>query len=80
MRFATKEQLLSSVRSRYREADGVERYRLSKKINELIAAGVFTDAELRQSFGLTVAQWAILKSKMSGHANAYENMQIARGE
>lgn len=43
-------------------------------------AGDITDAQMRAVFGLTLAQWSALKTRLTNMRTAYRAIDAARGE
>lgn len=76
----TTDQLLARLRERYRNSSNEETAKISKFIVDRIALGDFTDAQVRDSFGLLPSQWAVLKTKMGVLAAKYVDLRSAGGE
>lgn len=76
----TLAQFAARMRARYREAGREEAARLATWILNRIDAGHVTDAQVRNAFGLTVAQWNALKTKMTDMRLHYNAVQSAQGE
>ena len=76
----TPAQFLSRLRDAYASAQGSDVARLATRMQDWITAGDFTEAQVRQAFGLTLAQWAPLKARMITLRTQYQAVQAARGE
>lgn len=76
----TQAQFTARVRARYDGAVGDEAARLAAWIMDALDAGDFTDAELRQAWGKTVAEWAQVKGRMQSSRQSWRAVQAARGE
>lgn len=77
----TAAQFAARFRARYRDASRVECAKLAKWILDRIDGGSFTDAAVRNAFGLTVTQWNALKSsKLTPQRTAYNAVLAAQGE
>ena len=80
LKYATAAQLGDAFRERYRAASKVECGRLAKWILDHIDAGDFTDAQVRNAFGLTTGQYTTIKTKWTNLRTAYNAMIAAEGE
>lgn len=76
----TKAELIRRLREDYRNAQGEQAVTIAQAIQNLIAAGTLTDADLRAAFGTTVAQWAQVKARMKALIDARAVVRAARGE
>ncbi len=72
-------QFAARLRQRYRNATQAEAARIATWILDHLDAGDFTDAQIRNAFGLTSAQWTALKAKMTTLRTNYEAVQAAEG-
>lgn len=73
-------EFITRLREEYRNSSGDWAVQLASFITSRIQAGDLTDAELRAEWGLTVAQWNQLKTKMNGLVNSRRAIQSAIGE
>lgn len=73
-------QFAARFRARYRDASQVECAKMAKWILDRIDAGDFTDAQVRNAFGLTAGQWTTLKAKLTTLRTQYNAILAARGE
>lgn len=80
LKHATLAQLGAAFRERFKNSEGVETARLAKWLLARIQDGTFTETQVRNFFGLTVAQWNTLKTKITTLRDNWENILIARGE
>ena len=80
LRYQTPAQFAARLRERYRNASREEACGIAKWILDHLEAGDFTDAQLRNAFGLTVTQWNTLKTKLTNLRTAYEAVMAAKGE
>lgn len=76
----TLAQFAARLRQRYKNANREESARFAKWILDHLEAGDFTDAQIRNAFGLTAGQWTTLKAKMTTRRTNYEAVQAAAGE
>lgn len=76
----TAAQFAARLRERFRNANREEAARLAKWILDHLEAGDFTDAQIRNAFGLTAGQWTTLKAKMTTLRTNYAAVQAAAGE
>ena len=79
LRFATGAELAAAFRRRYKAAEGFEAARLATWLLNRIDDGTFTDAQVRNAFGLTVAQYNALKTKFTSQRTAYLAIVAERG-
>lgn len=68
------------LREAYRDSQGERTIQLARFIVARVDAGDLTDAELREAFGKTVAQWNSMKNKLRGLQNARAQLMSAIGE
>lgn len=80
LQFQTTAQFAARLRERYRSASREEAARIATWILNRIDAGDITDAQVRNAFGLTVTQYANLKTRMTNLRTAYQAVQAAAGE
>jgi hypothetical protein len=80
LRHATSAQLAAAFRERYRDARGLEAGRLSRWLLDRIADGTWTDAQVRNAFGLTVQQYNNLKARLTERATRYDAVMQDAGE
>lgn len=80
LQYQTAAQFVNKLRLLYRKSSREECARLAKWVLDHIEAGDFTDAQVRNAFGLTVPQYNTLKTKMTNLRTAYIAMQAAAGE
>lgn len=76
----TPAQFAARLRARYSRANREQAGRIALKIADWIDAGDLTDLQVRSSFGLTVAQWAVLKARMQALRGHQQAIDAARGE
>lgn len=79
-KYAMKAKFGSVMREKFRNATGLELYRLAAKIQAYQDAGDLSDAEMRTLFDLSMPQWATLKGKIKKYADAWNAMQNEVGE
>lgn len=81
LRYQTPAQFAARLRKRFRNAEREECARIAHWILRRIQLGDFTEAQVRNAFGLTVQQWATLRTnKLEPLANAWAAVKAARGE
>jgi hypothetical protein len=80
LRHATLAQLGAAFRQRYLAAKGPEVFRLATWLVNRINDGTFTETQVRNFFGLSVAQWNNLKAKWQDWKAKYDEMTAAVGE
>lgn len=76
----TVAELTAYVRAVYREGKREELVPVARRILEWITNGRFTDTQVRNAFGLTLAQWTTLKNKMIALVSASTTIETATGE
>ena len=64
LKHATSAQLAAAFRERYKAATGAEAARLASWLLARIDDGTWTDAQVRNAFGLTSGQYTTLKNKL----------------
>lgn len=79
LRHQTPQQFAVRLRARFRAADRREAARIATWIMDRLDAGDITDAQMRAVFGLTLAQWSALKTRLSNMRTAYRAIEAARG-
>lgn len=80
LKHQTAAEFAARLRERYRNSSREETARIAKIIVARIQAGDFTDTQVRNIFGLSVAQWDALKTKMQNLIANYDAIQSAGGE
>lgn len=80
LKHQTAAEFIARFREAYRNADKERLARLAKWLMARIAAGDITDAQARNAFNLTVAQWGTLKTKVTNLVANYDAVQAAKGE
>ena len=80
LKHATLTQLGQAFRERYKNATREECARLAKWLLARVQDGTFTEAQVRAFFGLSVAQWNDLKTRMQALIAHYDAVQAAQGE
>ncbi len=76
----TPAQLAARFREAYRAATAERAAKMAWWLIERINAGDFTDAQVRNAFGLTTQQYTALKARMTTLHDQYAAVQNARGE
>ena len=76
----TVDQFLARVRAQYAAAQGARAAAISTWLMDAIDANKVTDAQARQAWGQTQAQWGQTKGKMIADRQALRAVQAARGE
>jgi hypothetical protein len=80
LRYATLAQLGAAFRDRYRNASREECARLATWLLNRIDDGTFTDAQVRNFFGLTQTQYNNLKTRLTNLRTNWLAVQAAQGE
>jgi len=80
LKHQTVQQFVARFREAYRDSDRERCVQLAKFVIARIQSGDFTQTQVRNAFGLTLAQWNILKTKMDSWIAAYNTLQTAVGE
>jgi hypothetical protein len=80
LKHQTVSAFVARFRDAYRNSDRERCIQLARFVIARIQAGDITDAQCRIAFGLTVAQWSALKTKMGTWINAHNLTQSAVGE
>lgn len=80
LQYQTAAQLADKLRLRYLKSSREECARIARWILDHIDNGDFTDTQVRNAFGLTVAQYNALKTKWTNLRTAYNAVQSAQGE
>ena len=73
-------QFAARFRALYKDSSKSECAKLATWILARITAGDFTDAQVRNAFGLTAGQWTTLKAKMTTLRDHYAAVEVAAGE
>lgn len=76
----TATQLAARFRAKYRDASGIEQAKMATWLLAHITAGDFTDAQVRNAFGLTTTQYNAMKTRMTTLRDQWAAVQAARGE
>lgn len=76
----TATQLAARFRAKYRDASGIEQAKMATWLLAAITAGDFTDAQVRNAFGLTTQQYTAMKTRMTTLRDQWAAVQAARGE
>jgi hypothetical protein len=76
----TAAQFLARLREKYRGATREEAARIARWIVRRIDAGHVTEAQLRNAFNLSVAEWNTLEAKMRTLASRLDDLESAVGE
>lgn len=80
LRYATSAQLAAAFRERFRAATGLEAGRLARWLLDRITDGTWTDAQVRNAFGLTVTQYNAMKTRLETKASRYDAVIADAGE
>lgn len=81
LKHQTAAQFAARLRERWKGSTREECARIAWWILERIAAGDFTETQVRNAFGLTVTQWNTLKTnKITPLRDAWAAVRAARGE
>lgn len=80
LKHQTKAQFLSRLRVKYEAAQGEQACRLATWLTDAIDAGDVTDAQARAAWGMTTAQWASLKGRMTQARQSWRAVEAMRGE
>lgn len=80
LKHATSSQLAAAFRERYRNAIGLEAWRLSRWLLDRITDGTWTDAQVRAAFGLNATQYNQLKTRLTTRATRYDAVIADAGE
>jgi hypothetical protein len=80
LKHQTPAQFIARLREAYRNSEGEKCAQLSTWVLAKIQTGDITDTQLRTAFGLSVAQWNAVKTKMTARKNARVSLKTAVGE
>lgn len=80
LKHQTNAQFLERFRKAYRDAEGEQKARMDALILDAIDAGEVTDAQVRQAFGKTVAEYNQMKVRMTTLRGQHDAVRAARGE
>ena len=80
LKHQTVGDFIARLREAYRDSQGERTVKLARFVIARVDAGDLTDAELREAFGRTNAQWNSMKSKLRGLQNARAQLMSAIGE
>lgn len=78
--YLTKTELGAFVRELYRTAEAETLVKIARWIRRRIAAGDFTETQVRNAFGLAQTQWNTLKAKMQTLDESLATVETATGE
>ena len=78
--YITKAELADAIREKYREGDKDDILKIARWIRSRIQAGDFTEAQVRNVFGLTQAQWNAFKVRLQSYEEALAVIEGASGE
>lgn len=76
----TAAQFAARLRAKYRDATKADLWRLGWRIIRMINAGDITDAQLRNVFEKTVAEYTVFKTKLQDFHDKWEALQASQGE
>jgi hypothetical protein len=76
----TPAELAARFRAAYWAADGIRQAKMATWLLDRITAGDFTDAQVRNAFGLTTIQYTAFKTRMVTLRDKYTAVLAARGE
>lgn len=76
----TGAELAARFRAAYKDASQLRAAQMAWWLIERITAGDITDAQARNAFGLTLAQYTPLKARMTTLHDQYAAVMAARGE
>ena len=80
LRHQTAAEFAARLRARYKAARGNDCARIATWILNHLEAGDFTEAQLRNVFGLTAGQWTTLKANLTALRTDWLAVQAAAGE
>lgn len=76
----TLTQLAQRLRSYFLSSERLETGRVARWIVNHLESGAITDAQMRNVFNLTAAQWTTLRAKLENMRTQYNAIDAARGE
>jgi hypothetical protein len=76
----TAAELAARFRAKYRDASDIGQAKMATWLLARITAGDFTDAQVRNAFGLTTTQYNAMKTRMTTLRDQYAAVMAARGE
>ena len=76
----TPAQFAARLRQRFLNSTQVDTWRIATWMLNRIEAGDITELQARTAFGLTLVQWAALKTKLTTMRVNYLALQSAGGE
>jgi hypothetical protein len=76
----TGAELAARFRTAYRAATELRAAKMAWWLIERINAGDFTDAQVRNAFGLTTTQYTAMKTRMTTLHDQYAAVIAAKGE
>lgn len=80
LKHQTLAEFATRLREHYRQLSGEELCEVAKFIVAHIANGDFTETQVRNAFGLTVAQWDVVKVRIQNYADVHDILLSAVGE
>lgn len=80
LRHQTAAEFAARLRAAYRDGDRTLRVRIARFVLARLTTGDITDAQMRAVFGLTVAQWSALKTRMQALVTADAALANSVGE
>jgi len=80
LRHQTQAQFIARVREAYRTGDAATVVKIARFLLAKVQSGDLTQTQIRNAFGLTVAQWDVLKVKMQDYVAAADIAASAAGE
>jgi hypothetical protein len=80
LKHQTASEFIARFREAYRNSSREQLARLAKWLLLRLAAGDLTDTQVRNAFGLTVAQWNTKKTQMTDLVAKYDAVQAAKGD
>lgn len=80
LRYQTGAQLAARFRAKFAAASQEQAARMAKWLLARVAAGDFTDTQVRAVFGMTTTQYTAAKARMQALADNWSAVENARGE
>lgn len=80
LKHQTAAQFAARFREAYRNASREQAAKMAWWLIEKINAGDLTDNQCRTAFGLSVAKWGTVKTRMTTLHDQYAAVKTARGE
>lgn len=75
----TVDQFLARVKARYSQAEGARAAAISTWLMDAIDSNKITDAQARQAWGQSMAEWGQTRGRMQADRQALRAVQSARG-